>query len=104
MEQHAQDDVQPEMEELGIAYNVTMRFRRFYKKGERTKELMMQIEMASFRATTLPDKPVIGRLSSDGRGGMVISDEINKEQWHVDPFEIWRAYCEMRDSMLESDK
>lgn len=99
-EQHAQDASKPEGPDMGIAYEVKLRMRRFYKKGVKQNELKMLMEMV----TVNEDGKAIGSISSDMNGGFVVNDHVNEEQWHVEPKEIWNQYVEMRKNVVEEDK
>lgn len=100
MEQHAQDSTGqekrlPEGIDMGVAYNFTVRARRYYKKGVRTNEMKYLLEMAIVSDDEAKDG-IAGRISYDMSGGFVISDDVREEQWHVSPKEIWEAYQAMR--------
>lgn len=99
-EQHAQDAQEPMGEDMGIAYELTVKARRFYKKGVRHKEMMMIMEMVVVR----DGENVVGRIGADMDGGFVISDDVNEEQWHVPAKEIWDSYQKMRGTVAEEDK
>lgn len=99
-EQYAQDESVSVGEDMGVAYEITVKARRFYKKGVRQKEMMMLMEMVMVR----DGDDVIGRIAADMKGGFVVSDDINQEQWHVQAREIWDAYQTMRVTVVEEDK
>lgn len=99
-EQHAQDVSKPEGPYMGVAYEIKLRIRRFFKKGVKQDELKMLMEMVTINE----DGKTIGRIASDMNGGFVVSDDVNQEQWHVDPKEIWNQYVEMRKNVVEEDK
>lgn len=90
----------PQGIDMGIAYNFTVRARRYYKKGVRTKELKHLLEMVIVKDDDDSLK-VAGRISYDMSGGFVVSDDAREEQWHVSPKEIWDAYQAMRKEIKE---
>lgn len=86
--------------DMGIAYDMPVKIRRFYKKGVRENEIRMTIEMAIVNE----DGKRIGSLCSDASGGVVICDDRYQEQWHIDPRQIWDNYIAMRKGVEEEDK
>lgn len=105
-EQHAQDANGlrvPEGEDRGVAYAVTYKIRRFFKRGSNQKpEMYMTMEMASMKDEDTQE--VVVRLSVDMGGGIVISDDRYHEQWRISPYEIVSQYLEMRKNIKEEDK
>lgn len=101
-EQYAQDAGVPEGIDMGIAYEMVVKARRFYKEGVKQNERMTLLELVVIRDDDSDE--VLGRVAADLNGGFVVSDDEHKEQWHIDVREIWESYLTMREGLAEEDK
>lgn len=102
MEQNAQDAATPQGQDMGIAYEFTVRARRYYKKGVRENEHMQLLELVTVNDDETGQ--VRARIASDMVGGVVISDDKYQEQWVITASEFWNRYLEMREKLAEVDK
>lgn len=104
---YAQDGNTPQGKDMGVAYAMTLHARRFYKEGVKVDERMIPMEMLVVYDENPNDTEaasVIGRISYDTKGGIIISDDEHREQWHISAEQFWSAYEKMRDEIAEEDK